>query len=462
MAESDPCNDASKPIAPPKKRSLFSKKLLSTAAEPKEAVDFFSRSKEIFAQNLAEEERKRVKRLEKQERRRSSTKSESRELENGKRRRVSEQSEERATPEDGQTESLHSSPERPKSRPEPRGRDASEDATSLSARYANNVKAAKAQDAGKTVENVTFITLSDSDGSDDEASVYENGRPATRSRKLEEREGNGYVVPRRPAPTEDVMQIDDEDDEEFPELVQQARERARLKALQQQNKAKSTETQNSASIGSQTLDDDIFSTDSTAQSEEPVTLLITSKLEGAKPTFVKRLPSQYLREARWAWCDRQQDIPSAGNLRDIIYLTWNQKKVFDLTTCKSLLQSADYKAEGNLHLEAWTPDSWDIYQKRKAAKARKDQYESGGEEEQREAPVKRIKLVLRASGMEDFKLKVKPTTLIGSMVEAFRKGMKVPPEQAIALHFDGESLDPDSKIEDSEIEELDIIEVHIR
>ncbi len=92
-------NCAAEPVAPPKKRSLFSKAVTERASEADEAVEFFSRAKEIYPQRLAEEERKRQKRLVKLERKRSSASAEIKEstppAPGGKKRKVSPQTEAR-------------------------------------------------------------------------------------------------------------------------------------------------------------------------------------------------------------------------------------------------------------------------------------------------------------------------------------------------------------------------------
>jgi hypothetical protein len=81
------------PNPPPKKKSLFSKKILAPPTEVEEGVDFFSRSHEIFPQRLAEEERRRQKKLVKLERKRTSSSVEEKEPSpyEEKRRRVSNQ-----------------------------------------------------------------------------------------------------------------------------------------------------------------------------------------------------------------------------------------------------------------------------------------------------------------------------------------------------------------------------------
>lgn len=93
MAELPEDSPAVETAAPPKKRSLFNKPFIERASEADEAIDFFSRAKEIYPQRLAEDERRRKKK----ERKRSSTSAEIKESSptGGKKRKVSSQREAR-------------------------------------------------------------------------------------------------------------------------------------------------------------------------------------------------------------------------------------------------------------------------------------------------------------------------------------------------------------------------------
>lgn len=66
--------------SPPKKKSLFSKAVKAKIAAPANPTAFFSRADELWEERQAEEEKRRQKRLQKLERKRSSTGAEAREL----------------------------------------------------------------------------------------------------------------------------------------------------------------------------------------------------------------------------------------------------------------------------------------------------------------------------------------------------------------------------------------------
>lgn len=85
--------DIPPPVAPPKKRSLFRRKISDLPDTPVEdGVEFFSRAKDLFPIRAAEEEEKRQKKLEKFERKRSTASAESKTRDTPeKRRRLSSQ-----------------------------------------------------------------------------------------------------------------------------------------------------------------------------------------------------------------------------------------------------------------------------------------------------------------------------------------------------------------------------------
>ncbi|KAE8320411.1 hypothetical protein BDV39DRAFT_44572 [Aspergillus sergii] len=64
-----------------------------------------------------------------------------------------------------------------------------------------------------------------------------------------------------------------------------------------------------------------------------VQILITSKIENTKPLIVHRKMSQSLRDVRLAWCNCQS-IPK--EMQSFILLTWKGRRLFDVTTCRSL------------------------------------------------------------------------------------------------------------------------------
>lgn len=218
---------------------------------------------------------------------------------------------------------------------------------------------------------------------------------------------------------------DDESDEELAALARQARQRR----LQRTHAATPDTTKSptprevasgSPHIGFQTA----------PSPDPPVTILVYSQIDNTNPLKVYRKLSQNLREIRLAWCKRQGFSES---FTDNVFLIHRMRKVYDVTTCKSLGLETD--AEGNITmkgaegkegcdqvaLEAVTQDIYDkmLAEKDREDAKRRDKWnpaaEAGAEQEEEESATEPVAdefigLVLRARGKPDFKLKVKPVS----------------------------------------------------
>lgn len=268
-------------------------------------------------------------------------------------------------------------------------------------------------------------------------------------------------------------------DEEYPELIQQAREREKSKAQQRLIAANYSEGQKLEKSAETSYD--IFETEpkSAPELDPTIELLITSELEGTRPLRIKRRFSQRLKEARLTWCDKQniQTDPAGRPLQDVIFFTWQGKRVFDVTTCGSLgfklnkngrlMHIRDNSdTSGKIHLEAWTEDALKLKEKISASQVLEDR--ESGKHETDVIPAEKgpsFKLIMKARDMEPFKLVVKPKTSIAKMAEAFRRAKSIPESTKISLHFDGDILDPKSTIEETELgdtEDVDTIEVYLK
>lgn len=218
-------------------------------------------------------------------------------------------------------------------------------------------------------------------------------------------------------------------DEEYAELARKAREKARTKRLQDDILA---ETQKqSISSERDRLSQQPFSTYASTPPPPPpppldpqVSILVTSRLENAVPLIVKRRLSQRLKDVRLAWCFHNHF--TEDNMLDSIFLTWRGKRLFDVTSCKSLGIAVDYEGrvmakdqediladeERKIHMEAMTEDIYEEYQK---AKRRATEQQDEDKEEEQAAPQQRppkvqLRLILKAKGCAEFKLMVKPVS----------------------------------------------------
>jgi hypothetical protein len=157
-----------------------------------------------------------------------------------------------------------------------------------------------------------------------------------------------------------------------------------------------------------------------------VRILITSDIPGTNPLLVSRKLSQNLKDVRLAWVTRQQ-FPE-GITPDVVFLTYRNRRLWDLTTCKSIGLEVD--AHGNIRQKDHENDVFDdmddkvhlvaatkeilVEMKRRAETAiqeSKPAVEEVIEEEVvEESP--RIRVILEPRGKEKFKLSVKAVSLI--------------------------------------------------
>jgi hypothetical protein len=82
----------------------------------------------------------------------------------------------------------------------------------------------------------------------------------------------------------------------------------------------------------------------------------------------------------------------------------------------------------------------------------------GPEDDQNEP----MKLILRSPGLDDFRIKARPKTLVSKLISAFRDRQNILADQDVSLLFDGDRLDPDTYLRDHDIADLDMVEVQIK
>lgn len=229
---------------------------------------------------------------------------------------------------------------------------------------------------------------------------------------------------------------DDNDDasEEFPELARLAREKARKARLTREQRVGSM---NLSPRGSQKTPGVPLKTEMPSKAgpsavskaplpvPEPVLqILITSTIPNTNPLVVKRRLNQRLKDVRLAWIQKQ----GLNDRADEIFLMWKGKKLFDVTTCKSLGIGVD--ADGNvvtngdileqleehLQIEAVTQELFQAYREAKKTPADAQVRMSEPEVQVQEAPEhplpeKQVRIILRARGYPEYKIIVKPVRI---------------------------------------------------
>ena len=198
--------------------------------------------------------------------------------------------------------------------------------------------------------------------------------------------------------------------------------------------------------------------------EVVVDILVTSEMENTKPLIVRRLMSQRFRDIRLTWCARQgfdQDMT------DTVYLTWNKRRLFDVTTCKSL----DIKSPSSISLDPdFEDESRDVL--RIHVEAVTDEFLKARAEAEKlalEPPVSlqtadsdSFHIVLKSPGFGDLRVKVLPRTPVQQIMDNFRSKRNIPAGKEIHLSFDGDILDSSAQLKDCDIDDMDLVEVILR
>lgn len=222
--------------------------------------------------------------------------------------------------------------------------------------------------------------------------------------------------------------VDNESDDEFAELARKARQRREQKEKNVHSQTPDVEERpQSQSQGPEHLRARGLPT---PPPDPTIQLFISSPIPDTTPLIVHRKLSQRIQEIRQAWCGKQGFSKEFTNE---VFFIHRMRRVYDVTTCRSLGLETD--ADGNVvlkgaegtegvdrvHLVAVTDE---LFQQLKDEKARESQKRAGdpnseaqeatgggsdpAETQQKEEQF--VRLLLKAKGKPDFKLKVKPVS----------------------------------------------------
>lgn len=403
-----PSASSSAPAPAPSKSSFFNQPSWSNPQEIGTTDTFFHRSNHTYFDIAAEADRTRKKKLAKKQIRAELL---SRNGERaGKRRRISDDSDDDSSSSGSELEKAKSVKEdadvdvstvgldcavapkslSPKSSPEPLSKQYEDSITACRTEQKSNPYPSEIIDLGDEERN----SGTKSDGDDD------------------------IRIPQIKAPN-----LPDEDefsasDDEFADIAREARERARKKRLER-NLASEALHPTSSARDEGFLQQLHKPTTNLPPPDAVVQILITSRIVNTEPLIVCRKLSQRLKDVRAAWCDRQGLTPDFASK---VYLTWKGKRLFDVTTCRSLGIVVDTNRDilmndgkdimgedenRQIHMEAMTDEIFEEYQKAKRRSV-DDKVEPDEETMVVQEPDMRVKLILRSKGYDDFKLIVKP------------------------------------------------------
>lgn len=214
------------------------------------------------------------------------------------------------------------------------------------------------------------------------------------------------------------IEEDDESDEELAALARQRRQQRANPSKINADSSSSTPQRGAAASPHTGLP--------TPPLPDPVVkVFVQSPIRETTALMVYRKLSQNIRDIRLAWCTRQGFDQA---FTDRVFLIHNMRRVYDMTTCHSLGLETD--AEGNITMKgaegkdgvdqvALVAVTDDIYKTMLDEKAKEEaknlkQWEVGGEDDAEDEATsaqppqeERVGLVLKAKGKQDFKLQVK-------------------------------------------------------
>ncbi|TLD39479.1 hypothetical protein E2P81_ATG00466 [Venturia nashicola] len=402
----------------------------------KDATDMFSRSKDFKLPQISTRPKEKIKK----EKKSSKVKEEGRK---SKRRRNSTEEEDEDAGAPARKTSLT-----PSKRTLTLRTPGSSSPQSLTKRYEAVTSAAV-----KPKKAPVVISLDSDD--DDEDSLYTAPPPRPRVKKPEPKQ--------TPTPTQDD-DSDTDPNEEFPELVRQARERAKQQELEKQRRNSELQRADGASE-SPAVD---------TGPNPPIRIFIDPRIPDTQPLMVTRKWGQRFREVRNAWCERQGFVK---DFADTVIFTWRGTKVYDVASCKSLgikldedgepiLKDQDGIDEDMSQIVLLATTTAIIEKEQKAAaeeKKRKDDESNGITAGPPAAPEKKkVKIILNAKNYDTHKLIVQEDTTFERIANNFKMVHKIPDDKQITLMWDGEALEPSDAVRDTEIEDMESIEVHIK
>ncbi|KAL4783463.1 ubiquitin-2 like Rad60 SUMO-like-domain-containing protein [Aspergillus varians] len=213
---------------------------------------------------------------------------------------------------------------------------------------------------------------------------------------------------------------------------------------------------------------------STAYDNTVVQILITSKIPKTKPLIIHRKMSQSLKGVRLAWCTHQ-NLPE--ELHSTVFLTWKGRRLFDVTTCRSLnieVHSAFTKEllpfddcfsetdDCRIHMEAVTEETFAVRYRSSPNMVGSDPIPLTSTESQDAERDDQSEIILKCPGFDEFKIRVSLTTHISRVVAAFREARSISPGLLVYLAFDGDRLDPQSSLADYEITDGDLVDVLVK
>lgn len=466
--------DVSPPAEAPKptqKRSFFSKPATNVqefSSEQDDGTDFFRQSSSCFTSIMHEQEKKKqrkmVRKLKEKAAQNQSDDDIDAPLESRKKRRISIE----GSPESGSAGRLRSSVLQAKSRsstPGPR----------------NESEKLRHAVLSDTNGKPNVIDLGDSTP---EPVVDDDDKDAAYTPPIQRKS------PKKPLPPPvEVIEVTREDERhELDEDDEDAAMIAKLKERKRQRELDASMVSPSRGRSAHTRD----IRQPPTQPDPPVSVFISSTIEGTKPLIVRIYLSKKIGELLKTWCT----FNNLGEHQSAeVFLAWRRFKQWPTTTLRRMLEGkVDFEVSGDgaivskpgckgdglsddfskIHLVATTEDGLAqlksvhqraIHEPSHDLDAQDDLNETSAEAADMPAVKVDDNIPITLKEPKEFgelKIKVKRDTGIGRIITAFKKAKKIPEDRTVTLRFDGDELNPNDTMADTEIEDKDTVEVYVR
>ncbi|OBT84125.1 hypothetical protein VE02_07742 [Pseudogymnoascus sp. 03VT05] len=473
MSTPDPTDPFASPTsaspapAPAARKSLFKNRNRggAAAATTTDAIGFFSRAKDVFAENVEVQRREREREKEREREREVQREMEQervRELERARREKrervVGEvvggdeevDSENERRRKRSRSEDRSNTPDRESDYGDEEASRSIEREGSIHSTYGNSV-ASPGPSQRNTRSQAHIISLSSDDEDDKPAPSPRPTYPSAFSPPPKPLSTNPEPIA---IPSSPPANPPSDDDELYADLIAAARRQPSTTAVAPSNAPDPT-----------------------------LTILITSPLPNTTPLLIRRRLSQRLKDVRLAWCVRQP--PHAGAAGANIFLTYRGLRVWDTSTCGSMgvkisraggvLDDGGEGEGGDVHLEAWTRETFEAYKAAEEERARnahlglENDSSVGGAAAAEAAPSQpqpqeeKLRIILRAKDMPEVKLRVKATTKIADLVAAFRAQREAEVGgRSVELWFDGDRMEEEDCVGDADLEDLSGVDVVVR
>ncbi|ODA79636.1 hypothetical protein RJ55_05230 [Drechmeria coniospora] len=218
--------------------------------------------------------------------------------------------------------------------------------------------------------------------------------------------------------------------------------------------------------------------------KEAVEIYVTSTVPDTTACRMKFLFGRPLRLVRdtWVAMQRHKGVELPLQQEDDAILTWRRKKVYASSNLLNLgirpqgdgRLAVDGSARDGLtdgrtrvHMEIWTPELFREMEREEEMRRKREAGELSSDEDVEDAieepePEVKLRVILKARGLDDVKLTVRQETTVETLATGFRTQRGIALNKDVGIWFDGERLKEEVTMLEADIDDMDTLEVHVK